>query len=99
SRLAVSVVVGVTILTGCQHGSHQRGMAETATPPKGPTIAVPSPSCPTAPGRHSQAELAALRPQVEAVVAGDFYSLGTGANAIEVDLRPGREALAAALAS
>lgn len=51
-------------------------------------------SCPTPPGKYTQEQILAVRPQVEAMVVDDFSSVGNGANSVMVDLLPGREALA-----
>jgi hypothetical protein len=72
------------------------------------SAAPPPVACPTPMGKYTQAQLEAIRPDVDAMVdmfglvhhsTGDgvFYSTGLGANAIQVTLFPAHEDLAAQL--
>ena len=87
-------------------------VATTAPAPSAPTQPLASPSespctypsgiCPApdvcpARVRHSLAELERLRPGVESMIDGVFYSVGFGDGTIDVDLFPGHEQLAASL--
>jgi hypothetical protein len=65
-----------------------------------PSTATPvATTCPTDARRYTPAELEAVRAEVEkALLKGnDFVSYGTGIHAVEIELQPGREKLAAAL--
>lgn len=68
----------------------------TTTPPTGPPESGErrTEPCPTPPGKYSQAQIVAARPQVEAMVADNFSAVGNGANAIGLELLTGREQLA-----
>jgi hypothetical protein len=63
--------------------------------PTFPPTTRPPESCPTPPGKYTQEQILAVRPQVQAMVEGNFLSVGNGANAVGVRLSPGREELAA----
>lgn len=54
-------------------------------------------SCPTPQGRYSEEMILAVRPEVEAMITENFHSVATFANAVHVDLLPGRERLAGML--
>jgi hypothetical protein len=93
---------------GLESGSGQgKGPPESTVPTAPPTTTgttppaagggAPPASCPTPPGKYTQEQIVAARPQVETMIANNFSSVGNGANSISVDLLPGREPLASQL--
>ena len=106
---AALTTVGVLLVAGCSDGggnkaapstslAPQSPVGSTTSPPAGSRVAsTPPQHCHTDSRSYTYAQLTALQPAVESIVKGKVSSVGTGEHAVEVNLLPGREALAASL--
>ena len=109
---AALIAVGVLLVAGCSSGGGNKAapptslaakspVGSTTSPPAGSRVASTSPPqrCRTDTRSYTYAQLTALQPAIESIVKGKVSSVGTGEHAVEVNLFPGREALAASLAA
>src|SRR4051794_6142424 len=60
-------------------------------------VCLPPDVCPAQAHPYASQDLDRLRPEVEAMVDGAFYGVGTGLHTIDLELFPGHEQLAAEL--
>lgn len=94
SRKFAAIACSALFFVAC---SSDHAVGQARRPPRAAnqdTSSVPA-ACPTRPGRYTIDQMMALRPRIDSLVRTDAWSVGDGANAIMLDLQPGREHLAA----
>ena len=101
--VVLAALVGLVAVTGSPSSAPPTSSFEPLPSSPGPPcesplgICPPPDVCPVATRSFSAAELERIRPDVESLVDNSFYSLGIGQHTFNIDLFPGREALAAEL--